>query len=128
MDGGRYEEKGESKDWQILCKKILMMRGRQRKERRGKMAGTTTTKSQTDKPVKWAYKKYTFNEICEPGCYVVWPTGDLIRIPELGPNNRPFYHMVSRGTLWFVKISDDPYIPLNEARYIAADWDLPVNF
>lgn len=74
------------------------------------------------------WKKCTFNEIAEPGCYVIWPTGDLMRIPELNEQGRPHYHMVSKGTLYFVKISEDPYITLSEARCLAADWDLPVNF
>lgn len=88
----------------------------------------TSTGTKTEKTVKYTWKKYTFNEINEPGCYVIWPTGDLIRIPELNDQGRTHYHMISNGTLYFVKISDDPYVSLTQARCMAADWDLPVNF
>ena len=75
-----------------------------------------------------SYPRFTWNEINSPGCYVIEATGDLIRIPELGPDNKPHYYVCSNGTLWLTKISDDPYISRSWARMIAADLDLPVNF
>ena len=71
-----------------------------------------------------------FDRINRPGCFVVNRTGELMRIPEdaLQPGRSPAIDIVSRDPWLVTKISNDAYLPLNKARALAADMDLPVCF
>ena len=71
-----------------------------------------------------------FESISHPGCFVVNRTGELLRIPDdaLAPGRSPTIDIVSKDPWKVTRISNDPYLPLNKARALAADMDLPVNF
>ena len=71
-----------------------------------------------------------FERISTPGCFVLNRTGELLRIPEdaLSPGRSPNIDIVSKDPWLVTRISNDPYLPLNKARAVAADMDLPVNF
>ena len=71
-----------------------------------------------------------FDKISFPGCFIVNRSGELLRIPEdaLAPGRSPTMDIVSKDPWLVTKISSDPYLPLNRARAVAADMDLPVNF
>jgi len=71
-----------------------------------------------------------FENIDDPGCYIVNATGFLIRVPEDGvkPGRSPLIEIRSGEPFLVTKLSDDPYITLTRARMYAADLDLPVNF
>ena len=69
--------------------------------------------------------------VSSPGCYILIPTGQLLRIPEdaLSPQFRsPRFEIVSKERSLVSKISNDPYTSLSKARMLAADMDLHVNF
>ena len=87
--------------------------------------GTTT--GQTAMPVK---SVWTFDQISEPGAYVLHNTGHLVRIPEdaLQLGRSPMIDLVANEPMVLTKISDNPYFPLTKARILACDSDLPVNF
>jgi len=71
-----------------------------------------------------------FSEVHTPGCYVGRGTGDLYRIPveALGEGQNPQVEIVSTPPRVVTKITDDPWIPINKARHLAADADLTVGF
>ena len=71
-----------------------------------------------------------FDRITYPGTFVVNRSGELLRIPEdaLQPGRTPAIDIVSRDPWMVTRISNDPYLPLNKARALAADMDLTVNF
>jgi hypothetical protein len=71
-----------------------------------------------------------WNSIVEPGAYVFLDTGDLARVPKeaLAIGHSPVVTFTSLSPRMVARISTDPYIPLNKARQLAADADLPVNF
>lgn len=57
-------------------------------------------------------------------------TGELARVPKeaLAAGHSPVITFTSRRMRMVARISADPYVPLNKARPLAADADLPVNF
>jgi hypothetical protein len=71
-----------------------------------------------------------WNDITEPGAYVFVDTGELARVPAeaLAAGHSPVITFAARRPRMVARISRDPYIPLNKARQLAADADLPVNF
>ncbi len=71
-----------------------------------------------------------WNSITQPGAYVFLDTGDLVRVPKeaLAPGHSPIMTFASRQSRMVTRITSDPYVPLNKARQLAADADLPVNF
>ncbi len=71
-----------------------------------------------------------FNEISECGAYYCQDTGWLYRVPEdgLALGHSPFMNIVCTNECVMTKISDDPYVPVNKAREICANWDFAVNF
>ncbi|MBI1729889.1 hypothetical protein HY229_03735 [Candidatus Acetothermia bacterium] len=75
-------------------------------------------------------KVLPIQSISEPGCYVDTSTGHLIRVntPMLEIGGTVFQGFNSKDA-WFVgKIHDDPYLPIDEARIVAANCSFPVNF
>ena len=71
-----------------------------------------------------------FEQINQPGCYILNHTGTLLRVPEdaLIPGRSPAIDPVSNQKWIVTKITDDPFIPLTQARLTAADLDLFINF
>lgn len=76
------------------------------------------------------YSNVPFQEIRTPGCYVSQDQGDLYRIPPeaLAEGQSPLVGIVSRTGTQMVKISDDPWLPISQARQLAADADVHPNF
>jgi hypothetical protein len=71
-----------------------------------------------------------WNHITQPGAYVFLDTGDLVRVPKeaLALGHSPIVTLTSRHARMVARITSDPYVPVNKARQLAADADLPVNF
>ena len=71
-----------------------------------------------------------WNEIENPGCYLVKATGDLLRVPQeaLAPGHSPFISVTSSQEIRVAKLSDNPATPISPLRRIAADNDFFVNF
>jgi len=71
-----------------------------------------------------------FESINEPGCYVCNWSGHLLRVPEdaIKPGRSPLICITGINPLFVTKICNDPFIPVNKARILAADCDLPVVF
>ena len=68
--------------------------------------------------------------IKEPGTYLSSWTGHLISIPKEGfkTGRSPLIEIRGKEPFLVMKLSDDPYIALADARKLATDHDLPVNF
>ena len=71
-----------------------------------------------------------WNNIQNPGCYLMVNTGDLVRIsPEsLAPGHSPLLTFTSKADVRVAKLSDNPAEPISVLRSIAADNDYFVNF
>jgi hypothetical protein len=71
-----------------------------------------------------------WNEINEPGCYLVIGSGNLVRIPSdaIAPGHSPLITISSNGETRVAKISDNPATPISTLRAIAADNDYFVQF
>lgn len=71
-----------------------------------------------------------FEQITDPGAYVDLECGRLFRMPEdsLALGRSPLIEAVGREPLIVTKVSDDPFVPISEARLRAADLDVKVNF
>lgn len=71
-----------------------------------------------------------FDGIREAGAYICRWSGHLLRVPEtgIGPERTPHMSVVAAGALMVTKIDDDPYIPVTQARLLAANQDVAVNF
>lgn len=71
-----------------------------------------------------------FDDIREPGAYICHWSGHLLRVPEagIGPEHTPRVSVVAVDSLIVTKINDDPYIPVTQARLLAANQDVAVNF
>lgn len=76
------------------------------------------------------FEQLSIQKINSPGCYVDSRTGDLYRVtPEmLTVGGTVFYGFVSREPWNVTRISDDYTLPLDEARIIAANASLNINF
>ena len=71
-----------------------------------------------------------FDGIREPGAYICLWSGHLLRVPETGiaPEGTPRVSVVAADALLVTKLDDDPYIPVTQARLLAANQDVAVNF
>lgn len=71
-----------------------------------------------------------FDVLSEPGCYVCEWSGHLLRVPEDYIRQGLSSRMMLAGPrpLLLCKISDDPFHSIAEARLLAANLDLRVNF
>ncbi len=71
-----------------------------------------------------------FNAVCEAGAYVANWSGHLIRMPEgaAKPGRTPLVNMLGSRPLILTKISDDPFVPISDARTVAANLGAPVDF
>ena len=65
-----------------------------------------------------------------PGAYVCNWSGHLMRVPPraVTPGRAPALNIVGNRPLTVTRISDDPDVPLSEAKRLAADFRLDVNF
>lgn len=94
---------------------------------------TITSKSKERESVLGTTRTGTtlpFNGIREPGAYIFCESGHLLRVPETGisPEGTPRVSVVAADSLMVTKINDDPYIPVTQARLLAANQDVTVNF
>jgi hypothetical protein len=72
----------------------------------------------------------TLDSIASPGAYICNWSGHLLRIPPLvlRPEGAPLLNIVGSEPLTVTKISDDPDVPLAEARGLACGYGLAVGF
>jgi len=71
-----------------------------------------------------------FDQIIEPGAYICNWNGHLLRIPyeSLAKAGCPTWSIVGPEPLFVTKISNDPFITLSQARMLACNFDVSVNF
>ena len=71
-----------------------------------------------------------WNNIQDPGCYLMVQSGDLVRIsPEsLAPGHSPLLTFSSKNEVRVAKLSGNVAEPISVLRAIAADNDYFVNF
>ncbi len=71
-----------------------------------------------------------WNEIEQPGCYLLVESGDLARIPQeaLAPGHSPLITVTSANETRVARLSDNPAEPISVLRAVAADNDYFVNF
>ncbi len=75
-------------------------------------------------------KLLNFNDITEPGSYVMLSTGDLVRIPPeaVAPGHSPLITIHSRGTTRVAQLSSNDSELITTLRHLAADNDIQPNF
>lgn len=73
---------------------------------------------------------FAFDSIPQPGAYVCNWSGHLLRLPReaLTSVGAAALNMVGPDPLTVTKLSDDPYIPLSQAKRLAGDMQIPVTF
>lgn len=71
----------------------------------------------------------TWNEINEPGCYLVVDWGCIARVPgDCFEGGSPKITFFAGTNPTCCKLSDDTYLSVSKARQLAADNDYSVNF
>lgn len=71
-----------------------------------------------------------FDIVDTPGAYICDWSGHLLRIPDgaVVPGCAPMIHLVGTAPLTVTKISDDPQVPLSQAKRLAAGLNVAANF
>jgi hypothetical protein len=71
-----------------------------------------------------------FNVVDTPGAYVCNWSGHLLRVPDdaITSWRSPVVNLVGNEPLTVTKISDDPDVPLSQAKRLATDLRLEVHF
>jgi hypothetical protein len=71
-----------------------------------------------------------FDVLCTPGAYVCDWSGHLLRVTEqaLVEGRAPALNIVGTQPLTLTKISNDPQIALSQAKRIAHEYHLNINF
>jgi hypothetical protein len=71
-----------------------------------------------------------FAAIDSPGCYICKWSGHLLRVADDGihPGRIPHVDLVGPDGLFVTKISDNPYLTIDDARRLAANFDLATAF
>jgi hypothetical protein len=71
-----------------------------------------------------------FDAAHDPGAYVCNWSGHLLRVPGMEPDRSrpPPLNLVGPEPLFVTKISDNPLVPVQQARSLAAEFALDVNF
>jgi hypothetical protein len=71
-----------------------------------------------------------FDQITEPGAYICNWNGHLLRIPyeALSKSGTPAWNVVGAEPLFVTKVSNDPFVTLSQARMLACNFDINVNF
>lgn len=84
----------------------------------------------TETDFRKVVKVLNFNEINEPGSYVMLSTGDLVRIPPeaVSPGHSPLITIHSRGVTRMAQLSNNDAELITTLRHIAADNDIRTNF
>ena len=79
---------------------------------------------------KSALETLPYDQIHDPGVYVLRDIGALLRVPEDGvvQGRSPVIEIKMKNPLLVTRIAEDPYIPLIKARMLAANTNLLVNF
>jgi hypothetical protein len=74
--------------------------------------------------------KTRIDEMFEPGTYVCLWNGQLLRVQDdaIIPGRPPAFSIVGKETLYVTKISDDPNLPLAQARVLASQLDVQLTF
>ena len=90
----------------------------------------TGSRKNINEPTKGVLRQIPFSELTEPGTYFSNWSGHLIRVPVDGvkSGHSPLIEILGNEPMVVTWLSDDPYVPLNKARFIAADMDLDVRF
>jgi hypothetical protein len=72
----------------------------------------------------------SWNQIEQPGCYLLIGTGELVRIPAEGLSlgHSPLVTITSTAGTRVAKLSDNPSEPISVLRSFAADSDYCVRF
>ena len=72
----------------------------------------------------------TFDALDTPGTYVCNWNGHLLRVtqPAVAAGAGPAFNFVGSEPLTVTKISDDPYVPINEAKRLAKGFQLAAQF
>jgi hypothetical protein len=75
-------------------------------------------------------QEMSWNQIEQPGCYLMIGTGELVRIPAegLALGHSPLVTITSTGGTRVAKLSDNPNEPISVLRAFAADSDYFVKF
>ena len=95
------------------------------------MANQTEQKKPTDFGTHSTGPRVLLRDILEPGAYVCHWNGDLLRVLE---NELPLDELpnvpetTEDQVLETTKVSDDPFIPISQARMVASNFDIDVNF
>ena len=91
---------------------------------------TTTPQATTVQGIEGIGTQVQFGALNEPGAYVCNWSGHLLRVPQesLGLGQSPLLTIRGDEPLYLTKIYNDPYVPINKARELAADCDVAVNF
>ena len=70
------------------------------------------------------------DEVTEPGAYISKGTGDLVRIVQRGAflEGKELLNRHDDEPVYVARISNDPFIPISQARLAAANSDITINF
>jgi hypothetical protein len=68
------------------------------------------------------------NDVREPGAYISSEFGFLLRMPAEALTGTPRMTITWRRSLSLMRISDDPWLRVSEARRRASDLNLLVDF
>ena len=71
-----------------------------------------------------------FDVVSTPGAYICNWSGHLLRVSEsaIAPGGSPAIHLVGSEPLTVTKISDDPRVPVRQAKRLAAGFSVQANF
>ena len=84
----------------------------------------------TERKTNPSHLEVSWDDLETPGFYVSRATGNGYRIPSeaLIKGASPVIEQVSSQPSRLVKVSDNPYIPLINARNLAANYNIEPNF
>ncbi|MGE3181355.1 MAG: hypothetical protein AB7N71_06975 [Phycisphaerae bacterium] len=73
---------------------------------------------------------FSFDAITTPGAYICDWSGHLLRVPTeaISKSGAPAMNVIGPSPLTVTKISEDPYIPLTQAKHLATQRKLAVKF
>ncbi|MCH8880761.1 MAG: hypothetical protein IID34_12885 [Planctomycetes bacterium] len=95
------------------------------------MANQTGQTKSADFGVNSTGPRVLLQDILAPGAYVCHWNGDLLRVleNELPPDELPNLPETTEDqVLETTKVSDDPFIPISQARMAASNFDIDVSF
>ncbi len=92
---------------------------------------TTLAQLKTEEPSKAGDVSRTpLGEVKEPGAYVCFGTGDLIRVVRTDAPSSEVELVDKHGDqpMLVTRVSEDPFVPISQARMAAANLDIEINF